>query len=391
MLYLHIPFCQSRCIYCDFYSTTQTPRVRSEFVDALCRELEARVGEMEGREVPTVYFGGGTPSQLGFDEIAQIMQTIRRHYRLAPEAELTFEANPDDITPELVAELRRLGFNRVSLGVQSFDDELLSLIRRRHSAVGAVRAVEMLVAGGLTNVSIDLIYGLPGQTLEGFRQDLVQAFSLPIKHLSSYALSVEEGTVLSCKVKSGELQLADEELSLGAYNALIDAAAAAGFEHYEISNFCLPGFHSRHNSAYWDGTPYLGLGPGAHSFDSRDRRFNLPDLKAYIASPGFPPHELERLTDEERFNELVFTALRTHRGLLLRAVEASYGTAVVSRLLCEAEPHLKAGRLERQGDILRLTRAGLFVSDDVMSDLMRCEPIVQVQLSVMNPGVDRFT
>lgn len=374
MLYLHIPFCLNRCIYCDFYSTVSSPELRSRFVTALCEELKMRSPEAKALPLQSIYIGGGTPSTLDVRDIERIFSTIRANYTIAREAELTFEANPDDITPEKVAALRAVGVNRVSLGVQSFDDNLLRLLRRRHNGMEARRAVKLLVEGGITNVSIDLIYGLPGQTLETFRRDLDTAFTLPIKHLSSYALSVEQGTQLSQMIERGELSYSDEELFLLLFEALLERCEAEGFRHYEISNFALPDFHSRHNSAYWNGTPYIGVGPGAHSFDGRfERRLNLPDLKGYINNPGLPPYETESLTLAESFDETVFTSLRTVEGLSLHHLLDRYGNERYDRLLRDAAPALAQGllRIDKAAERLRLTRKGIFVSDNVMSDLMQ--------------------
>lgn len=396
MLYLHIPFCQSRCIYCDFYSTTGTAALRRDFVRQLCRELEWRKDYLlqASGEIPalspddwrgvrqqrgtghtaclsSVYWGGGTPSQLHESEIETLFEVIHRHYTLVPEAEVTFEANPDDITPELVSLLRSCGVNRVSLGVQSFSDTLLQMLHRRHSAARAIQAVETLQTGGIDNISIDLIYGLPGQMLESFRSDCRQALSLPVTHLSSYALSVEPHTPLSRMIDRGQLQPADEELFLAQYEVLLDATAAAGFEHYEISNFCRPGFRARHNSGYWQGVPYLGVGPGAHSFDLVSRRVNSPDLHGYIQAAGSDvPHETEQLTRRDRINEFTFTSLRTSDGLDLALMEQQFGLSVRQTVARCALPHLRAQRLVQCGTVLRLTRSGLFVSDSVMSDLM---------------------
>lgn len=371
MLYIHVPFCKLRCIYCDFYSTTQGAEIRRRYVGALCAELRARADFLPSRELQTVYFGGGTPSQLTAGELHDIFSCIREVYTLAPGAEVTFEANPDDVTPAFVATLRAEGVNRVSLGVQSFDDGMLRLLHRRHTAAQARQAVTLLKEGGIDNISIDLIYGLPGQTVADFDSDLDEALALPVTHLSAYALMVEEGTALSRLVAKGQLRPADEETCLAQYGHLLDRMAAAGFEHYEISNFALPGYRSRHNSAYWDDIPYLGAGPGAHSYDGRDRYFNLPDLSAYIASPGTPPAETERLTEAERFDERVMKRLRTLDGLSLEALRRDFPAAWTDELLRAALPHITDGRLELSGQRLALTRAGLMVSDDVMSDLMR--------------------
>lgn len=370
-LYIHVPFCEKRCIYCDFYSTTSGSEVRQRYVEALCRELITQRELMGAGEVKSIYFGGGTPSQLSIGELAQIFQTIRLHYTVNPQAEITFEANPDDVTSERVGAWQQLGINRVSLGVQTFDDDLLTVLRRRHTAAQAREAVRALTEGGLTNVSIDLIYGLPLQSLARFTQDLAEAFALPITHLSSYALSVEDGTPLSRMVARGELTPADDELCLACYEALMDAASQAGFTHYEISNFAREGYHSRHNTAYWDGTPYLGCGPGAHSYNGKDRRwYNLPHLANYLQSPGTPPQEVETLSVDEQYDDLLFTALRTRRGLSLQTVADRFGIHSLDYLRRQAERQLAVGNLEEENGGYRLTRKGIFISDTIISDLM---------------------
>lgn len=368
MIYLHVPFCKRRCIYCDFYSTTCGAEERHAYVDALCRELKARHGYLPTDTVRSIYFGGGTPSLLNLAEIARILTCIRENYHVTEDAEITLEANPDDIGAEYAQGLRTTGINRVSLGVQSFDDRLLRMLNRRHDARQAETAVRLLRETGTDNISIDLIYGLPGQSLEMFGEDLRRAFALPVTHLSAYALSVEEGTAMERMMRSGELEGTDEELFVSLYEAMMDAADRAHFIHYEISNFALSGYHSRHNSAYWNGTPYLGCGPGAHSYDGVSRRANRPDLKAYINAPE-APHETETLTPEMRLNELVFTSLRTQNGLDLNRLTATFGEKRRETLTEAARPHLDTGRLALTGDTLRLTRKGIFTSDDIISDL----------------------
>lgn len=370
MLYLHIPFCLQRCIYCDFYSTTQGDESRNRFVDALCREIAARKRELPSSLLSSVYFGGGTPSQLTVAEVARIFDAIHASFDLAPDAELTFEANPDDITPAYVKALRELGINRMSLGVQSFNDSQLRMLRRRHDARQALEAVSVIREAGIDNISIDLIYGLPKQSLDDFNADLRQALQLPIRHLSAYSLTYEEGTALYRLREQGKVREAKEGLSAAMYEALLDATASAGMEHYEISNFAFPGYAARHNSGYWQQRPYLGCGPGAHSFDGNRRRFNRSSLNDYLAAPGCPPHEREELSPEEQFNEMIFTSLRTSKGLDLEALERRFGTSRRRYTETAARRSLVAGHLTLTGNRLRLTRAGLFVSDDVMSDLM---------------------
>ena len=371
MVYVHVPFCASRCIYCDFYSTIQTPENRARYARAAAEEVRNRAGELPTREIQSVYFGGGTPSQLSPDEIEEILTAIKESLHVVPDAEITIEANPDDITPELARSLKALGFNRASLGVQSFNDETLRLLNRRHSAAQARRAVETLRQSGIENLSIDLIYGLPGQTADEFRNDLDAAFALPVSHLSAYALTMEEGTPLAKKVAKGSLALMDEDTYLNEYALLLDKAEQKGFVHYEISNFALPGYESRHNSGYWHELPYLGIGPGAHSFDGLQRRSNRPDLRSYLDHPGHPEHETERLTDDERFNEYVFTALRTRNGLNLDQLALRFGQELLESLLEAAAHHIGKGALVMEASILRLTRQGIMLSDLVMSDLMR--------------------
>lgn len=368
-IYIHVPFCQGRCIYCDFYSTTEGEEWKSRYVDALLAELRMRRDELPLARVHSIYIGGGTPSQLPVKALAGILNEVCRLFPVDSDAEVTVEANPDDVTPEWLAALSHTPVNRLSMGVQSFDDALLRLIRRRHTAQQAVCAVEQAARHGIGNVSIDLIYGLPTQTMEQWRADVRQALALDVQHLSAYSLSYEEGTPLWRMLEQGRIEEADEELSLRMYEHLIDATQAAGFTHYEISNFCRPGRHSQHNSAYWHGVPYLGFGPGAHSYDGmRTRRWNLSDLKGYVQAAGsMPPHQSEVLTDDELYDETVMTRLRTSEGLsldLLTAADRAY-------CMVQAEPHLRAGRLEQAGSTIRLTRQGIFTSNDIISDLMR--------------------
>lgn len=368
-IYIHVPFCQGRCIYCDFYSTTEGEEWKSRYVDALLAELRMRRDELPLARVHSIYIGGGTPSQLPARALSGILNEVCRLFPVDSDAEVTVEANPDDVTPEWLAALSYTPVNRLSMGVQSFDDALLRLIRRRHTAQQAVCAVEQAALHGISNVSIDLIYGLPTQTMEQWQADVRQALALDVQHLSAYSLSYEEGTPLWRMLEQGRIEEADEELSLCMFEHLIDSTRAAGFTHYEISNFCRPGRHSQHNSAYWHGVPYLGFGPGAHSYDGmRTRRWNLSDLKGYVQAAGsMPPHQSEVLTDDELYDETVMTRLRTSEGLSLDLLTAAYR----AYCMAQAEPHLRAGRLEQAGSTIRLTRQGIFTSNDIISDLMR--------------------
>lgn len=374
-IYIHVPFCEKRCTYCSFYSTTHGKRERDAFVRSLIAELRLR---RPSDVVSTLYFGGGTPSQLDARQLADIFEALHRHCTLAEDAEITFEANPDDITLDKARHLAALGINRVSLGVQSFDDKMLIALNRRHDARQAFEAVESLRVAGISNVSIDLIYGLPKQSVDDWHEELETAFSRPISHLSAYALSYEPGTVLYRRLQKGTVKECEDELSLEMFRMLTAKAEASGFDHYEISNYARPGFRSRHNTSYWTGIPYIGLGPGAHSFDGiGTRRHNLPELKAYNAASdpdtdvkgtfSDVPHETERLSDDELYNEIIMTRLRTSEGLPLSLIDETRQTY----LLRMARPHLHEKRLELTSrQKLRLTAEGVFLSDGIMADLM---------------------
>lgn len=373
-LYIHIPFCKTRCIYCGFYSSTCIAK-RHEYVDALCRELELRRDYIRGESVGTVYFGGGTPSQLAISELDRIFDCIYRNYTLCDGAEITLEGNPDDLTPGYVAGLKGLPVNRISMGVQTFDDDRLRFLHRRHTAEEARRAVETCREAGFSNISIDLIYGLPGEDEAAWRSDVETAVALNVPHLSAYCLMFEEGTPLYGLLKAGKVKEADDERNLQFYTYLIERLRDAGYEHYEISNFCLPGYVSRHNSGYWNGRKYLGCGASAHSYDGVSRQWNVASLTDYVdsVSQGVVPFEREALSLNERYNDLIVTKLRTMKGLSLSALRHDFGEAYYNYCLKNAALSLKDGNLEIAGDFLRLTRKGIFISDDIMSDLLRVE------------------
>ena len=265
-LYLHIPFCKRRCIYCDFFSTTQSEK-KTAYVSSLCRELEMRKDYIGGETIETIYFGGGTPSQLSQEDFISIFSHIYKVYNVEPDAEITLEANPDDLTPEYITMLRSLPFNRLSMGIQTFNEDMLKLLQRRHTADRAIHAFNNCRRAGFHNISIDLMYGLPGETLDSWQKDLEQAVNLHPEHISAYHLIYEENTALWKLREQHKVAEADEDLSVSLFGTLIDSLSAAGYDHYEISNFCLPGLHSRHNSSYWTGKKYLGCGPSAHSYN----------------------------------------------------------------------------------------------------------------------------
>ena len=359
-IYVHIPFCRSRCVYCDFYSTTSMGR-RQRYVDALCRELELRSSYINER-VRTIYIGGGTPSQLTPEQLTQLFCT------LGTAEEVTLECNPDDVTPAFAELLARLGVNRVSMGAQTFNDDRLHFLRRRHCASQVPVAVNVLRQAGIRNVSVDLMYGFPNETMDEWMRDIDAVLALDVEHLSAYALQYEEGTPLYRMLERGEVSEVDEELSRQMYYALKDCLEAAGYEHYEISNFARPGYRSRHNSSYWHQIPYLGLGAAAHSFDGRNRQWNVADIDQYIegVEQGSPVVEYEELTPDNHYNEVVMTALRTCEGLSLDGLQSTYR----DYCLRQAQPFLQNKLLVFDGKQLRLSREGLFVSDMVMTELM---------------------
>ena len=375
-IYIHIPFCKSRCVYCGFYSTTSLD-LRHSYVDAICRELELR-SDYLSEPVSTVYFGGGTPSVLSVDDLDRIFNAVYKYNKVYGNsdgvAEFTIECNPDDITDEFCSFLSSSPVNRISMGVQSFSDGLLKFARRRHGSSQPKLAVERLRHIGIPNISIDLMFGFPNESLEVWRDDIDKALSLDVEHISAYSLMFEEGTCLYGMLQRGEVKECDEETSLAMFNMLIDKLEAAGYEHYEISNFAKPGFRSQHNSSYWQGVPYLGLGASAHSFNGSTRQWNIGDVRKYIdsISCGNIPAEIEVLTKDNSYDDMIMTGLRTVEGVSLDEVERRFGKDYLDFLEREALRYVKAKLLKYSVDhrSLSLTRKGLFVSDSVMCDLM---------------------
>lgn len=382
-IYIHIPFCKQRCIYCDFYSTTSQEK-ENRYIEAVCTELELRKQSLPD-PVHTIYIGGGTPSLLNPASVKQLKDCMDRNYRVMPDLEFTVEANPDDISPEWLEAMSRIGVNRISMGVQTFHDGHLKLLRRRHNSERAIQAVHLCQEHGFRNISIDLIYGLPEQTLEEWKADVAQAIALNVQHLSAYALIYEENTALWRMREQNKVQEADEELSLSMFEYLITELKNNGFEHYEISNFGLPGFHSRHNSSYWNDTPYLGCGASAHSFIGMERMYNTANIDQYIKDimrcreENLPYNEVchcEVLDRYEHYNDRIITGLRTAAGLDLEKLEQDFGTELKNYCLKMAAPHLKENTLqitEENGHpqgVLKLSHRGLFLSDGIMSDLL---------------------
>lgn len=363
-LYIHIPFCSSRCVYCGFYSTTGLSR-RERYVDAVCKEIAMRQSDAP---ISTIYLGGGTPSQLSPAQLKKIFDTIYIYNKVETQAEITMEMNPDDVTEEMTAALKRLPVNRISMGAQTFDDERLRFLHRRHSASQVRQAVSILRQAGFGNISIDLMYGFPNQTLEAWKADIDQALSLNVEHISTYCLMYEEGTPLYRLLEQGKVAEIDEEQEREMYYTLIERLETAGYEHYEISNFARRGYRSRHNSSYWQGIPYIGIGAAAHSFDTQTRSWNIDDIDQYISGmeQGKRIFEAENLDTDTRYNDAITVALRTCDGLDLDSLTDK------QRQYCmqNAQRHLESGLLRLDNQRLVLTKDGLFVSDMIMSDLM---------------------
>lgn len=369
-VYIHIPFCRSRCIYCGFYSTTHA-ELRRAYVDALCCEMDLRRNYLQDN-VRTVYLGGGTPSVLDGEELSRLFHYINKVYDVDPQAEVTIECNPDDVTPDFAALLSRLPVNRVSMGAQTFSDKRLKFLNRRHDAAEVGRAVALLRAAGIGNISLDLMFGFPGETLAEWESDIEKALLLDVEHISAYSLMYEEGTALYRMLEQNRVEEVDEEQSLAMYETLVNHLVSAGYEHYEISNFARRGFRSRHNSSYWQRVPYIGLGASAHSFDLRSRQWNVADVKTYISEigKGNVPMEREELDKTTMFNDIVTTAMRTCEGIDLDMISSDFGAAFHRQLTDNAQPHITSGLAEVKDGHLRLTRKGIFVSDMVMSDLV---------------------
>ncbi len=361
-IYIHIPFCKSRCIYCGFYSTTMH-NLHDRYADAIIKEYDLRRDYHAGQSIDTIYLGGGTPSVMPMESLSRIMQSLP----LPDNREVTMECNPDDITPEFASSIRQLGINRVSMGAQTFSPSRLRFLNRRHSPEQVSEAVELLRKEGIANISIDLMFGFPAETLQDWCSDIDKATALNVDHISAYSLMYEEGTPLCRMLEDGKIKEIDEELSRKMYYTLIDKLADAGFEQYEISNFCRPGMQSKHNSSYWNDTPYIGLGAGAHSYNRTSRQWNVEDLPLYInkVENGEVPFEQEIIDEVTRYNDMITTALRTRQG-----IDITRAGCRQTYLLAYAQPLIEKGLLSFDGQYLSLTREGLYVSNDIMSELI---------------------
>jgi oxygen-independent coproporphyrinogen III oxidase len=370
-IYIHIPFCRQKCYYCDFYKTTNSSRTES-FLSALEKEAEQRKEYIKGESVKTIYFGGGTPSVLKEEELAGILSWLANKFKVDPDVEITFEANPDDLTINYLQILKRAGITRLSIGIQSFSNEHLEKMNRRHNAGQAVSAVENAFDAGFYNLSTDLIYGLPGLTNQQWRNDLKEMFRLPVVHLSAYHLTYHQGTPFYTWLKKGTLKELSENSSVSQFNILLDETTSAGFEQYEISNFARKQYYSEHNKAYWFGETYLGLGPSAHSFNGTSRRWNVAHIEAYIngLEKSKPFFEEEHLSESEIFNEYILTRIRTKWGISITEIRNRFGLQTAESVNKTAEKFVVSGKMSKNDNRYNFTREGLFVSDNLMTDFM---------------------
>ncbi len=343
-------------------------QIKNDYIKALKEEITFRKNELKEQEISTLYFGGGTPSQLDISDWKEIFDHLFSTFNLSKTKEITLEANPEDLTDEYILHLSQLPFNRISIGIQSFLNSDLRSLNRRHNSERAIQAVRKCKELGFDNISIDLMYGLPGQTLEQWKENLQIALSLGIQHISSYHLIYEEGTALYRQLENGKIKPIDEDLSLEMFQTLIKVLKDAGFIHYEISNFALPGYFSAHNSSYWKEVPYLGLGPSAHSFDGHNRHHNPSNIKDYISSPINRSSEI--LSLDEQYNDLILISLRTCWGLNLDYLRSKYGVERYDYCLNMAKPHIDSKNLLIENNILKISDEGIFISDSIMSDLM---------------------
>lgn len=373
-IYIHIPFCRKRCHYCDFFKSTDLSQ-KARLLAGLIQELKSRASELSSEEINTIYLGGGTPSVLLTDELKELLTTIYEHYPVAPDAEVTLEANPDDLSQAILSALRQIGFNRLSMGIQSFAESDLKLMNRRHGVMQAVQSVNWAKKAGFSNISIDLIYGLPNQTLEEWERNVRIAVELDIQHISAYNLTYHEGTVFYDQLKKGALKELPDELSLEQFQVLVKVLKEAGFEQYEISNFCKPGYYSKHNSSYWKSQKYLGIGPSAHSFDVSSRRWNVSSIAKYLegVENNLPYWESEILSEQDRYNDFIITGLRTSWGISEEMIRCSFPTRYFEHFEKYREKYLHLGKVEYHAGKVRISSEGLFISDQILADFMIVE------------------
>jgi len=372
-IYIHIPFCKKACHYCNFHFSTSL-KLKEEMVAAICKEIAIRRDYLVDRDLKSIYFGGGTPSLLQEEDLASIFETLAKHFNWSTSAEITLEANPDDINPEKLLIFKKMGINRLSIGVQSFFDEDLLWMNRAHQATEALKSIKMAQDAGFSNITIDLIYGSPVTKMEMWESNIQQALRLEIPHISSYCLTVEEKTALFHQVKTGKTLAPDPEKSNDQFAMLMHTLTNAGYDHYEISNFGKPGHHAVHNTNYWKGAHYLGLGPSAHSYNGTSRSWNVAHNKKYIDALGTDvlPLETETLSDATRYNEYIMTGLRTMWGVGQADIR-SFGELYLNYFETMIQPEIVSGLVKTDNERYYLTREGKFFADRIAMDLFWVE------------------
>ncbi|MFW6290274.1 MAG: radical SAM family heme chaperone HemW [Mariniphaga sp.] len=374
-IYIHIPFCRQACHYCNFHFSVSQKR-RPEFVKALIREIKMQKDflypDNDNRfPLDTLYLGGGTPSLLNAAELEIIFNVLHKYYSFIPNAEITLEANPDDLLPEKLETLRKLSVNRLSIGIQSFYEEDLRFMNRSHNSRQAIDVLNYAQEAGFVNITADLIYGTPGMTDKQWEQNIMQLIKMGIPHISAYSLTVEKKTALDVFIRKGKVAPVDEEQAARQFELLCALTAQHGYEHYEVSNFGKRGYFSKHNLGYWSGEPYLGLGPSAHSFKPGMRQWNVANTCKYIDSLklGKIPFQQEILTEEQQYNEYVMTALRTMWGIDEKHVKNKFGIRYHEGMMRSAQKHLNNGKLVHSSGRLKVTPSGKFFADGIASDL----------------------
>lgn len=368
-IYIHIPFCKSKCIYCNFYSVASSKHV-DDFQNALLKEIQLQKNYLEGEKIDTIYFGGGTPSLLPGTFIKKVIEQIHETFDISENPEITLEANPDDVSNNKLKEWSAF-VNRISIGVQSFSDTDLVYLKRIHNASQAEASIKRSQDAGFENISIDLIYGIPVQTESSWKGNIEKAFLLQVPHVSAYALTVEEKTLLSKQILTKKLQAVDEEQSVSHYRILMNEMREHNFLHYEISNFCKEGFFSKHNTAYWKDVKYLGIGPSAHSYNHVSRQWNTANLIEYLKciSENKISAEKEILTSEQKLNEYIMTSLRNMWGCDLAYIDKIFGAEEKNRILDLSKSLMDKGHVEINNEIIFLTEEGKLFADGVAAEL----------------------
>lgn len=369
-IYVHIPYCRVKCHYCDFHFSTKTDS-SNEMVDSICKEISKRSSYLNNEDVSTIYFGGGTPSILSEQQLSDLLAEIYKIHNVTSDCEITLECNPDDLTKEKLQELFNAGINRLSIGVQSFDDEVLTMMNRAHTSQEAIDSILYAKEIGFQNITADLIYGIPNKSLTYWEQQLMSLIQLDVQHISAYCLTIESNTVFGHQHKKGEFNLPEDEDALDQFTMMVEMLNDYGYEHYEVSNFAKKGFISKHNSAYWLGKPYIGIGPSAHSYNGDERGWNVSNNIAYIKGmkENSEIYGAEDLTYRDKFNDYILTRLRTIWGLELNDIEKKGENIALTEFSKEIEKHLELGNLIQVNDVIRLSEHGKFIADKIASDL----------------------